>query len=476
MSKMMVNARKNVTFSGTDTLAFIILPNTAPIVLGSLTTFSYSSYRAKKPVSTLGSVLSRGVAKGGRIIAGTLVFTLINQHWVNELIDMVPWLREKTNGVVYSDELPIFDIMLISANEYGRYVNMRVQGVNLTDEASVLSVNDIYSETTFSFIAREIRTFNDKQNITMEDISYKSNKLFTGFATTTFTPTDNIYGTYNRKLKPEYTFFDKVYNTINKLTPNEFDKIVNNMVELGYYFDNVTNNSVEIINAIISISNNLYNYDIDIVFFINNVLPYLESEFYESNKIFTASGDGLTSHNGYITSFTDKDMSDISMTIPYGENVVIIGKKSLVIDEETGEDRYIYFTDKGWILELDIKENENIEYSNILGPGTTNMDIGIFVGETYYDDIDVIEFSGSVYDILNDLKIEITPKDEMIHIVKNIYYENSISNSKEIIINGKTVIDFTEFISDEIEEASQFKLIIKEVDYEGFFCIDAKRV
>ena len=120
--------RKNVTFSGSDTLAFIILPKTPPILLGSLTTFSYSSYRAKKPVNVLGSIINRGVAKGSRILAGTFVFTIINQHWVNDLIDQVPWLKNSCDGVVYSDELPLFDVMIISANEYGKHVSMRMQG------------------------------------------------------------------------------------------------------------------------------------------------------------------------------------------------------------------------------------------------------------------------------------------------------------------------------------------------------------
>ena len=78
------------TFSGTDTLVFILIPNTKPIVLGSLSTISYSTFRIKKPVPLISEINVSGYTKGIRTVAGTMVFTLINQHWVNELIDANP--------------------------------------------------------------------------------------------------------------------------------------------------------------------------------------------------------------------------------------------------------------------------------------------------------------------------------------------------------------------------------------------------
>jgi hypothetical protein len=38
------------SFSGTDALVFAILPQTAPVILGTITTISYSMFRDKKPV------------------------------------------------------------------------------------------------------------------------------------------------------------------------------------------------------------------------------------------------------------------------------------------------------------------------------------------------------------------------------------------------------------------------------------------
>lgn len=145
------------SFSGTDTLAFIMMPGSTPVVLGSLTTISYSMYRNKKPVINIGRTNINGVTRGSRIFAGTMIFTLINQHWLKELQEQVELIKGFDELKV--DELPLFDIMIISANEYGNYVSMYIYGIDFTDEAQTISVEDLFTENTFSFIARDISTF-----------------------------------------------------------------------------------------------------------------------------------------------------------------------------------------------------------------------------------------------------------------------------------------------------------------------------
>lgn len=147
------------SFSGTDTLVFILMPGSNPVVLGSLTTISYSMYRNKKPVLNLGRTNINGVTRGSRIYAGTMVFTLINQHWLNDLKEQetLKWLNEYDE--IKADELPLFDLMIVCANEYGHYVSMFIYGVDLTDEAQVISIEDLFTENTFSFVARDISNF-----------------------------------------------------------------------------------------------------------------------------------------------------------------------------------------------------------------------------------------------------------------------------------------------------------------------------
>lgn len=145
------------TFSGTDTLAFILFPDSKPILLGSITTISYSMYRDKKPVSSIGRINVRGFTRGMRIIAGSLIFTVYNQHIVKDIVENVPYL--KAYNKMKTDELPIFDIMIVSANEYGASSQMMIYGVDITDDAGVISIEDIFSENTFSFVARDIDEF-----------------------------------------------------------------------------------------------------------------------------------------------------------------------------------------------------------------------------------------------------------------------------------------------------------------------------
>lgn len=145
------------SFSGTDTLAFIMMPGSSPVVIGSLTTISYSMYRNKKPVINIGRTNINGVTRGSRIFAGTMIFTLINQHWLKELQEQLDWLKGFDELKV--DELPLFDIMIVSANEYGNVVSMYIYGIDFTDEAQTISVEDLFTENTFSFVARDISNF-----------------------------------------------------------------------------------------------------------------------------------------------------------------------------------------------------------------------------------------------------------------------------------------------------------------------------
>lgn len=158
------------SFSGTDTLAFILMPGSSPVLIGSLTTVSYSMYRNKRPVINIGRTNINGVTRGSRIFAGTMVFTLINQHWLRELQEQVDWLNDfnklSSNGIseLKVDELPLFDIMIVSANEYGSYVSMFIYGIDFTDEAQTISVEDLFTENVFSFIARDISIFRAGRN------------------------------------------------------------------------------------------------------------------------------------------------------------------------------------------------------------------------------------------------------------------------------------------------------------------------
>lgn len=147
------------SFSGTDALVFAILPQTEPVLIGSISTLSYSMYRDKKPVPVIGKVNMGGYTRGVRLYAGTMIFTLINQHWINELKDAIAWIDHV--GVQKIDELPLMDLMVVCANEYGAAMQMMLYGVEVTEEGQVISIENLFTENTFSFVARDLSNFSN---------------------------------------------------------------------------------------------------------------------------------------------------------------------------------------------------------------------------------------------------------------------------------------------------------------------------
>ena len=199
------------SFSGTDTLAFIMLPGCTPVCIGSLTTISYSMYRNKKPVINIGRTNINGVTRGTRIYAGTMIFTLINQHWLRELQEMPQASYLKNFKELKTDNMPLFDIMIISANEYGNAVKMFIWGIDITDEAQTISVEDMFTENVFSFIARDVSVFNKI------GVHYKDSG-----------ESDNTNGRYDNENSQRYYFFDNSNATIEDIDRFIFNKNISN--------------------------------------------------------------------------------------------------------------------------------------------------------------------------------------------------------------------------------------------------------
>jgi len=98
------------TFAGSDILAFALFPEAKPILLGQLTTISYSIYREKKPVVVLDRINVAGYTRGPRFIAGSLVFDVYNKSFANDIISKIDYLKDY--GPIKADELPLFDILI----------------------------------------------------------------------------------------------------------------------------------------------------------------------------------------------------------------------------------------------------------------------------------------------------------------------------------------------------------------------------
>ena len=175
--------------SGTDIVATI-----NGILLGNLNGISFSTTREKAPIYTLGSVDAVSFGRGKRGHAGSLIFTNFDRSALYDVkkasnINGKPlkYYRKGTDipaggrslllgtnledgdlralgqsqlaDANYSDQIPPFTITLTGQNEYGNTSVMSILGVELINEGSGISIDDIVTETQMTFVARAIVTW-----------------------------------------------------------------------------------------------------------------------------------------------------------------------------------------------------------------------------------------------------------------------------------------------------------------------------
>lgn len=122
--------------------------------LGSLQTLSISTHQDKKSVRVIGSVNALDYTMGQRTIAGSLVFAVFDQHFATEMFEDLEKITGKT--FFLPDELPALDLTVTFANEYGKTSRMAIYGVRIINEGQVMSINDLYTENTYQFVANAL--------------------------------------------------------------------------------------------------------------------------------------------------------------------------------------------------------------------------------------------------------------------------------------------------------------------------------
>lgn len=139
------------SFSGADIVAVVTASNGTTMTLGVLQTLSYSVFRPTSPVYALGRINAKGVVRGARTIAGSLIFTVFDRHVLYEIL-------QSYKGINKSDEIPAFDITVNFMNEYGQSSQLTLYGVHLISEGQTMSIEDMITEQTMEFIAMDIDT------------------------------------------------------------------------------------------------------------------------------------------------------------------------------------------------------------------------------------------------------------------------------------------------------------------------------
>lgn len=92
-------------------------------------------------------------------IAGSMIFTVFNIYPFYRLAQYKELVRAGTGQsplFPLADMLPPFDVVLTFSNEYGQFARMKITGMVIVDEGGVMSIEDLITESTFTFMANGI--------------------------------------------------------------------------------------------------------------------------------------------------------------------------------------------------------------------------------------------------------------------------------------------------------------------------------
>lgn len=164
------------SFAGTDIQAFMYMPlytkgsaaagtkGGPSKQFGTLQTMSISSTRSVSPVRTLGRASPVAYTRGARTIAGTLVFATINQDVFADVYDVaIGETAQSASTSLLSDQMPPFSIVLTAGNEKGAVATQIIHGITLVNYGTTYSIDDLYTETTYTYVATDIMPLLSRQ-------------------------------------------------------------------------------------------------------------------------------------------------------------------------------------------------------------------------------------------------------------------------------------------------------------------------
>lgn len=164
------------TVGGAHTHVVLETANIPPLYMGSLITLSYNVYRDKTPVFNCGNSVIDGFAIGNKYVAGSMITTMFTN---DELADFMNKYSRYYEGVTTTnssdtfkeihtfmqDDLTEFTISIIFTSEYSSDATRVVlYDANFISNGQVMSIDDVITETTHQFVARDIRPQHDIQD------------------------------------------------------------------------------------------------------------------------------------------------------------------------------------------------------------------------------------------------------------------------------------------------------------------------
>jgi hypothetical protein len=150
-------------------------PKSSTKVLAECQTLSLSTFRDKQAVRACGSVYPKGFIRSQREIAGSLIFTVFNQHVFYDLMEAhISDFDGTTYTSAVMDQLPPLDIIIAFANEYGHLSRMEIYGVEFVSDGMTMSIEDILTENVCNYVARD---YNPMRAVAAREIDKVSQQL-----------------------------------------------------------------------------------------------------------------------------------------------------------------------------------------------------------------------------------------------------------------------------------------------------------
>lgn len=125
-----------------------------------LQTITMSSSSSVLPVRRIGEGAAAQYTKGARTFAGSMVFTIIEQDPFQQLFSIDALNNSvRGDGLWHYDQMPPFDCILLLQNETGGIGLQIIQDITLLKWGTTVSVDDLFIESTYTYVARHITPF-----------------------------------------------------------------------------------------------------------------------------------------------------------------------------------------------------------------------------------------------------------------------------------------------------------------------------
>ena len=197
MADIKTAERKIISVGGSSTHVVLEFPfENGLLYMGSLVSLSYSTYRDKSPVFVCGATNIAGFAVGNRYVAGSMVLNVFLEDELSHFLsDKVKELYSKEttqypeiqtiSKYMHSyakDDLMYCDISIIFASEYhGESKIVKVRGATFVNNGQVMSVEDLTTENTLSYVAQSVSEqddlLGDKTSIGLSNSSNSGSKI-----------------------------------------------------------------------------------------------------------------------------------------------------------------------------------------------------------------------------------------------------------------------------------------------------------